>query len=398
MTVCVSLEARFLRLPDGSVWTQVQCAFSFWRRYLDVFDHVRCIARTIDVARLEGEWQRADGPGVSFSPIADYFGPTEFLKRVWQIRGAVRRSFHIGDAVVLRVPGNVGGLLFRRLQSLKNYPFGVEVVGDPYDALAPGSVAHALRPFFRWQQTRQLRNHCANACAASYVTAHALQRRYPSPGFTISASSIDLTDDAFATEPRIFAPRRKPLRLLFVGSLQHYHKAPDVLIHAFAKCVHAGDDLTLRFVGDGQRRRDLEALARQLNCSDRIVFAGQISSTAITAELDRADLFVLPSRQEGLPRAMIEAMARALPCIGSDVAGFPELLPSSAIVQNGDVGALASKLSQVAADPVWMTQMSARNLQEAKAYRGTVLQPRRIGFYRHVRESTEAWLHDHGTN
>ena len=178
VTVCVALEARFLRLPDGSVWTQVQCAFPFWQRYLDVFDHVRCIARTRDVARLEGEWQRADGPGVSFSPIADYVGPTEFLKRVWRLREEVRRSFQIGDAVVLRVPGNVGGLLFRRLKSLKDYPFGVEVVGDPYDALAPGSVEHPLRPFLRWQQTRQLDQPlrecvcgllCNRTCAAATI-------------------------------------------------------------------------------------------------------------------------------------------------------------------------------------------------------------------------------------
>ena len=115
-------------------------------------------------------------------------------------------------------------------------------------------------------------------------------------------------------------------------------------IHAFARCVNAGHDLTLRFIGDGRRRQDLEALAAQLNCRDRIVFAGQIASTAVVAELDQADLFVLPSRHEGLPRAMIEAMARALPCIGSDVAGFPELLPPSAIVPNGNLDALTSKL------------------------------------------------------
>ena len=137
-------------------------------------------------------------------------------------------------------------------------------------------------------------------------------------------------------------------------------------------------------------------LAAQLKCRDRIEFAGQIASTAVVAELDRADLFVLPSRHEGLPRAMIEAMARALPCIGSDVAGFPELLPASAIVPNGNLDALTSKLRQVVSEPAWMTEMSARNLLEARTYRGDVLQPRRIGFYRRVREATEAWLRAHG--
>jgi glycosyltransferase involved in cell wall biosynthesis len=185
---------------------------------------------------------------------------------------------------------------------------------------------------------------------------------------------------------------------LFVGSLEHFHKAPDVLLHAFAKCVNAGQNLTLRLIGGGRRRVDLEALAAQLDCRDRITFAGQLPPTAIAAELDRADLFVLPSRHEGLPRAMIEAMARALPCIGSDVAGLPELLPSSAIVPSGSVDALASKLRAVTSDPAWMTRMSARNLNEAKAYRAAVLQERRVGFYRRVRESTAAWLRAHGPN
>jgi glycosyltransferase involved in cell wall biosynthesis len=397
MTVSVALEHRFLRLPDGSVWTQVQCAWPFWQRYLDVFDHVRCVARVREVVSLKGEWHRADGPGVSFSALPHYVGPAQFLRQLWRLRAAVDRSLRVGDAVVLRVPGNVAGLAYTRLESL-DYPFGVEVVGDPYDVLAPGSVHHPLRAFFRWHITRQLKRHCARACAASYVTARALQRRYPSTAFTISASSIDLGDDAFAAAPRVFAPGARPSQLLFVGSLQHYHKAPDLLIRADAQCVNAGHDLALTLVGDGKRRRDLEVLAAQLGCRERVVFVGQLPSSAVGAQLDRADIFVLPSRHEGLPRAMIEAMARGLPCIGSDVAGIPELLPAGAIVPSGDLQALANKIRQVAADPVWMTEMSARNLDEARMYRATVLQQRRVGFYRRVREATEAWLRDHHTS
>jgi glycosyltransferase involved in cell wall biosynthesis len=397
MRVCVALEHRFLRLPDGTVWTQVQCAWAFWQRYLDVFDHVRCIARVRDVMGLEGEWHRADGPGVSFSGLPHYIGPAEFARRVWRVRTAVHRSLRVGDAVVLRVPGYVGALAFTRLKAL-GYPFGVEVIGDPYDVFAPGSVHHPLRPFFRWHMTRQLKLYCSRACAASYVTAQALQRRYPSPAFNISASSIDLKDDAFAPAPRVYASSAQPVHLLFVGSLEHYHKAPDLLIRAFARCVSAGHNLRLTIVGDGRRRRDLELLAVESGCRERLLFRGQIPSMAVAAELDKADVFVLPSRHEGLPRAMIEAMARGLPCIGSNVAGIPELLPANAIVPSGDLHALVDMISRVVVDPLWMTHMSARNLDEARAYRATVVQQRRAGFYRRVREATETWLQNHRSN
>ena len=112
------------------------------------------------------------------------------------------------------------------------------------------------------------------------------------------------------------------------------------------------------------------------------------------AQLDLADLFVLPSYQEGLPRAMVEAMARSLPCIGSTVGGIPELLQPEDMVPPGDAVALANKIREVVTDRDRMARMSARNLEKAKDYRNEVLQERRNEFYRYVREQTEAWLRE----
>ena len=76
-------------------------------------------------------------------------------------------------------------------------------------------------------------------------------------------------------------------------------------------CVHEGLNIELVFVGSGGYQPQLEAQAVALGIGTRVQFCGQlVSADAVRAELDRADLFVLPSRQEGLPRAMIEAMAR----------------------------------------------------------------------------------------
>jgi glycosyltransferase involved in cell wall biosynthesis len=130
----------------------------------------------------------------------------------------------------------------------------------------------------------------------------------------------------------------------------------------------------------------------------RTLFLGELpAGEAVRAELDRADLFVLPSRTEGLPRAMLEAMARALPCLGSTVGGIPELLPPEDMVSPGDVTALARKIREVLADPPRMSRMSARNLEKAQAYREEILQERRVAFYQHVKEKTEAWLATSGS-
>jgi len=138
---------------------------------------------------------------------------------------------------------------------------------------------------------------------------------------------------------------------------------------------------------------ELEAQVASLGLGERVHFCGHLLSSALVRyELDRADLFILPSRQEGLPRAMIEAMARSLPCIGSTVGGIPELLPSEDLVPPGDVVALASKIREVVTDSERIARMSARNLETAKEYRDEVLRERRNHFYRYVREMTEAWL------
>ena len=171
------------------------------------------------------------------------------------------------------------------------------------------------------------------------------------------------------------------------------YKAHDVLIDAVGECLSAGRDVRLVLVGDGRRRRELETRARPLG--ERIRFLGQLpSGDAVRAELDRADLFVLPSRQEGLPRAMTEAMARALPCIGSTVGGIPELLPPQDMVRPGDAPGLARKIADVLGDSQRMAAMSARNLAKASEYRDDRLRARRSEFYRRVRAATEAWLRE----
>ena len=146
-------------------------------------------------------------------------------------------------------------------------------------------------------------------------------------------------------------------------------------------------------VGDGQYRQKLEARAQAHGLGDRVCFKGQLTAgDPVRNQLDLADIFILPSHQEGLPRAMVEAMARALPCIGSTVGGIPELLLPQDMVSPGDVAALACKIHEVVTDPQRMAQMSARNLEKAKEYRDEVIRPQRNEFYRYVREMTETWL------
>ena len=100
--------------------------------------------------------------------------------------------------------------------------------------------------------------------------------------------------------------------------MEHLYKGQGTLIAALAE----RSELRLTLVGDGCYRQRLGELASELGVAERVRFLGRLPSGApIREELDRADAFVLPSRQEGLPRAILEAMALGLLFIGSNIGG-----------------------------------------------------------------------------
>ena len=181
-----------------------------------------------------------------------------------------------------------------------------------------------------------------------------------------------------------------------MGSFQFLYKGPDLLVEALELCASRDLAFRLRFVGAGRYVEELRQKARRNGLQDRVQFVGQVpSAEAVRAVLDEADLFVLPSRSEGLPRAMIEAMARGLPCIGAKVGGIPELLAPEDLVRVNDVNDLAGKISEVLRSPRRLAQMSARNLDRARSYHEDVLRERRNRYYTHLRETTERWLCKH---
>jgi glycosyltransferase involved in cell wall biosynthesis len=370
--------------------------YSAWQPYQSVFDSINVMARIEDVAGVGSEMKLSSGPNVSFTAIPYFVGPRQFLLKSGMVRRAVEQVLTGDSAVLLRIPGTLGTVAYRVLKA-RGQPYAAQIVGDPHEVFAPGAVRHPLRPFFRWWFTRQLKAQARDASIISYVTRTALQERYPSQaGFSNSFSNVQLPEAALVNQPRTdwegLGTAERPCQLLLVGSLAQLYKSPDVMLRAVALCADQGLHLQLTFVGDGKHRAELEALARQLKVHDRVTFAGQLSSgDAVRAELDRADLFVLPSRTEGLPRAMIEAMARGLPCIGSTVGGIPELLPAQDMVPPGDAPALARKLQEVLTSPDRMHEMSRRNLETARSYADSVLGQQRQAFYKHLAAETARW-------
>jgi len=143
----------------------------------------------------------------------------------------------------------------------------------------------------------------------------------------------------------------RPIRLLFVGWLER-NKGVIELIQACRELASRGD-CTLQIIGDGSAAREAHALVEEFGMSGIIQFRGWLQTADLHQALRDADVFVLPSWAEGLPNAMIEAMAARVAVVVSAVGAIPEIIDdhrSGLLVPPRDAQALAAALAEIVAD------------------------------------------------
>ncbi len=120
-------------------------------------------------------------------------------------------------------------------------------------------------------------------------------------------------------------PYTGPTRLVSVGRL-HEGKGFDVLLRAVRGVLDRGHDLSLRIIGAGPQRPELESLVRDLHLGDTVTFLGSLSEDQIIEQLHEADVFVLASHEEPLGVVYMEAMALGVATIGTSAGGVSEII------------------------------------------------------------------------
>jgi glycosyltransferase involved in cell wall biosynthesis len=133
--------------------------------------------------------------------------------------------------------------------------------------------------------------------------------------------------------------------LVSLGNL-YTNKGYDVLFAAVAKVAETYPEVRLTVYGEGPERQTLEQLVSRLGLSERVTLAGHVTDAA--ARLPRAIAFVMPSLKEGLPLALLEAMAAAMPIVATDVGAVAETLGSGVpLAHPGNADDLAGLLCSV---------------------------------------------------
>jgi glycosyltransferase involved in cell wall biosynthesis len=160
-----------------------------------------------------------------------------------------------------------------------------------------------------------------------------------------------------------------PISVLFVGRLTA-SKNVDVLITALADLMAQGIPVQGYVVGDGPERHALETQARSLDIGKHLEFAGGVPLERVLDYYERCDVLVLASETEGWPKAIVEAMAFGLICIGSDRGLVPTILGDGRglVVPPRDSAAIAASLRKIALSPQTYESMRKRSAAWAQEY------------------------------
>lgn len=282
----------------------------------------------------------------------------------------------------------------QKVAEKKGIPFLSFLVGCPWNVLIHHHrlLVKMMAPK-SWLFTRRM---LKNSNYVHYVTRFYLQDKYPTKGKSLGCSDINLCDfDLEAFNHRMKNRQEKTpsseIKLITVGSLDAGYKGQEYVIRAMAQLKRKGDNRYHYYlIGTGKGER-LHKIAQQLNIEDQVHFLGRKTIDEVFSWLDECDIYLQPSLTEGLPRSVVEAMSRALPCIGFHTGGIPELLEPQYVVKQKDVDGIVSKLRLLENENEYK-RVAEQNYKEAQNYDHEKLQKQIRDFFYEIKKEIEAKL------
>ncbi|MGC3024522.1 glycosyltransferase [Burkholderia sp. DN3021] len=373
----------------GEIYSPHMGYEKFAGRFVPHFDCVRIAARAFPANAPVGS--RVTGARTSFADLGAIRGVRGWL---WSLPRLSVRLFHVirnAQTLMIRFPGNVATLALAMCWMTRR-PFSAEIVADPEDYFRKGASNHPLRAVAKWIHCRSTASAARRAQTVRYVTDAYLQAKYParSKADAFGFSDACLPDALYTARDPHSWRHAGPLRMINVSMMHNPSKGHAVLLEAVSRLKRKGVAVTLTLVGDGVLRNGLEALATSLGIADRVSFRGLVSSESACALVAEHDLFILPSLQEGMPRAMLEAMAVGTPVLGTDVGGIPEVLPASDLIRAGSVDAVEAGIEALARERTQLVDMSARQQAKASGFAYSALQQKYDAYCGHLVERCAA--------
>lgn len=317
-------------------------------RYLVLGSSLNFMMRVRSVENPSARFSKLTGESLRVTDVPDVLTPVGRLKNAGRAKEVIRQAVEEADVIVARLPSLIARWAVAYARKLEK-PYIVECVACNWDALSNHKWhIKAMAPFYFFAQRHVIKK----APFVIYVTKEFLQRRYPTRGeaFSISNVELDLPDEnilqARLDKIAMRNSETAPMRLVTVASVSTPYKGQVDIIATLKLLKQKDIACEYHLIGGGDPQRLKNAAARA-GVSELVHFHGAIPHSKVFSVLDDMDIYVQPSKQEGLPRAVIEAMSRGMPALGAETGGIPELLPANRIFPPGDIAAATRILKEM---------------------------------------------------
>lgn len=367
-----------LRKIDGKYFTLGGLRDTITDRYMEFFDELTIFCRAIEKQPYDTQLFGLKNPAITIKPVSD---GSLMLSR--ETKAMMEEEIKNADALIVKLHSKIAEQAIYYARKY-NVPYLVESVGCPWDAYWNHSWKGKLvAPRMTISTKRELKR----APYAVYVTKEFLERRYPCNGKWIDCSDVELKEtDENVLEKRINKIENMSGEIVLgtLAQIDVLYKGQKYVIKALAELKKRGKCFKYKLAGSGSNEY-LRKVAEVNGVLDQIEFCGVISHEEVFSWLDKIDFYIQPSKQEGLPRAMIEAISRACPAAGSTAGGMGELVDRQYIFRKGNVNDIVKVLDGLSKDS--LIKQAVKSFAIAQNYRKDYLDEKRREFYKDFAES-----------
>lgn len=381
--------SRLKQDTEGNWYTDPNFNDDVWKRYVDLADSLTILLRRerkiyTKKYALQKFNKVLDDSRIRIVPLVDFTESKLSMLNPFiykEIKKVIFAEVQKADKCFIRSGSHYTRVAYDACIKYHK-PYLFEATGFAYESFSHHSfigriIANKVENDYRLM--------ARDAVQATYVTSEALQKRYPcASGKMIGVSNVQLSalDDSILTKRLKKIQNRQSSDTLVLGTaafLDVKWKGQYLVIKALAELKRQGyTNFRYELLGMGTGQ-ELIKLAESLGVKDEVKVIGAVPHSKVFEWLDSLDIYIQPSFQEGLCRAIIEAMSRGLPVVCSNTGGNYELIDNDYIFDCGDYNKMSSLLIDIQDH---LSEQSKKNFEESKKYEKSMLDSRRKAFFR----------------
>jgi len=262
------------------------------------------------------------------------------------------------------------------VSKLKRCPLIVHVHSD----VSPSGTVGFLLPVYKRFVLKRVLSTANKVIFLTNEHAHFLSKKYGISRNNIEVIPNGINLDFFKTKRR--TKSKKKTKLIFVGRLSKEKNVPR-LLKALSMIVRKYD-IVLHIVGDGEGRSIIERMIKKEKMGENVVLHGPLYGEKLKKMYYSCDIFVLSSDSEGMPLAMMEAMATGLPVISCDTPGIKSFAKDSILLVDRNPEDLANGIVRLIEDQSFVETLKKRSYQLIKHYDWKIISEKFIEVYKEV--------------